>query len=54
MKEARRSKEALTNSEEVEISLQLDSSDKFETTLSRTQFEQLIATHINKTIVLVS
>ena len=51
MKEARRAKEVLTNSEEVEISLQLDSSDTFETTLSRTQFEQLISTHINKTIV---
>lgn len=51
MKEARRAKETLTNSKEVKINLQLDSSDKFETTLSRTQFEDLIATHINKTIV---
>ena len=50
MKEARRAKEALTSAKEVKINLQLDSSDKFETTLLRTQFEDLIATHINKTI----
>ena len=50
MKEARRAKEALTSAKEVKINLQLDSSDKFETTLLRTQFEDLIAAHINKTI----
>ncbi len=51
MKEARRAKEALTAAEAVDINVVLNGDRHFESTLSRHQFEQLIETHINKTIV---
>jgi len=50
MKEARRAKEDLSNTEETLLSVQLIDKSNFETKLSRQQFEQLIGTHINKTI----
>ena len=50
MQEARRVKEALSDNEEVQVSVQLNDVDEFQTTLSRVQFETLIESHINKTI----
>ncbi len=50
MQEARRVKEALSGNEEVQVSVQLNDVDEFQTTLSRVQFETLIESHINKTI----
>ena len=50
MKEARHAKEALTNSEQVTINVQLDQSDSFQVELSREHFESLIEKHISKTI----
>ena len=50
MQEARRVKEALSGNEEVQVSVQLNDVDEFQTTLSRVQFEILIESHINKTI----
>ena len=50
MQEARRVKEALSGNEEVQVSVQLNGVDEFQTTLSRVQFETLIESHINKTI----
>lgn len=50
MKEARRSKEVLSNEEAVQISVQLNSENNFETTLQREKFESFIETYINKTI----
>jgi molecular chaperone HscA len=50
MQEARRVKEALSSNNEVLVSVQLNDANKFEVTMSRTQFETLIGTHINKTI----
>ena len=50
MKEARHAKEALTNSEQVTINVQLDQSDSFQAELSREHFESLIEKHISKTI----
>ncbi len=50
MKEARRSKEVLSNEEAVQISVQLNSENNFETILQREKFESFIETYINKTI----
>ncbi|MGH1537479.1 MAG: Fe-S protein assembly chaperone HscA [Gammaproteobacteria bacterium] len=50
MQEARRSKEVLSDKEEVLIGVQLNYAHKFETTLQREQFEALIEAHISKTI----
>lgn len=50
MKEARRAKETLSEASDVLISVQLKDKSNFETTLTRVQFENLIETHINKTI----
>ncbi len=50
MTEARRAKEALTDSDELLISLQLNDDSHFETKLTRAQFEELIKPYIKKTI----
>ncbi len=50
MTEARRAKEALTDSDELLISVQLNDDSHFETKLTRAQFEELIKPYIKRTI----
>ena len=50
MQEARRVKEVLSDEEEARISVQLEGAEKFESVLSRKQFQELIEFYINKTI----
>jgi len=50
MKEARRAKEALSDQKEVLISLKLTGKTNYETKLTQKHFENLIESHINKTI----
>jgi molecular chaperone HscA len=51
MKEARRVKEVLSDSNSVQIDVSLNADSNFKTTISRTQFEKLIETDVNRTIV---